>query len=526
MWKINEVKKQARKTIKNNMWTLLFVGIIMTFVFGEYRISKDGFSNLKTLESFIKGQEKGEQVEFFDKDNDEVLVNKYVDQIINQSLFGTINSNITDFNQKHNVTKGVFFETFEILTKGQTQLQKLVDSVTDYTTKLKMAEFLTMAIAIGGFVIKIFITNPITVGESRMFLESKNYNKTKIKRLLYAFKKERYWGSVKTIFVRNIYKDLWNFTIIGGIIKYYSYKMVPFIVAENPKIKPNEAITLSRNMMNGNKLKAFYLDLSFIGWHILQYITFGLVGIYVNPYVKATYSELYAKLRKEYKENKKVNYELLNDDLLFESNEHSKYPCEETKKLKIDYNKNYELTSIILFFFTFSFVGWLWEVGLFLFEDGIFVNRGTLYGPWLPIYGTGCTLIILLTKFNCVKKMLKNPLLTFNVNMVVCSIIEYATSWYIEVTQGTRYWDYTGIFMNLNGRICLECALFFGFGSCICVYFVAPFLEKMFQKLTNKVKITICLILIMLFTADSIYAHKYPHTGEGITEQNSSTTQK
>ena len=79
--------------------------------------------------------------------------------------------------------------------------------------------------------------------------------------------------------------------------------------------------------------------------------------------------------------------------------------------------------------------------------------------------------------------------------------------------------------MNLNGRICLECALFFGFGSCICVYFVAPFLEKMFQKLTNKVKITICLILTMLFTADSIYAHKYPHTGEGITEQNSSTTQ-
>ena len=215
MWKINEVKKQARKTIKNNVWTLLFVGIIMTFVFGEYRISKDGFSNLKTLESFIKGQEKGEQVEFFDKENDEVLVNKYVDQIINQSLFGTINANITDFNQKHNVTKGVFFEAFEILTKGQTQLQKLVDSVTDYTTKLKMAEFLTMAIAIGGFIIKIFITNPITVGESRMFLESKNYNKTKIKRLLYAFKKERYWGSVKTILVRNIYKDLWNFTIIG-----------------------------------------------------------------------------------------------------------------------------------------------------------------------------------------------------------------------------------------------------------------------------------------------------------------------
>ena len=169
MWKINELKKQARKTIKNNVWTLLFVGIIMTFVFGEYRISKDGFSNLKTLESYIKEQQNEEQVDFLYKDNDEVLVNKYVDQIINQSLFGTINTHITDFNKKHNVTKGVFFGAFEILTKGQTQLQKLVNSVTDYTKKLKMAEFLTMAIAIGGLIIKIFINNPVIVGESRMF---------------------------------------------------------------------------------------------------------------------------------------------------------------------------------------------------------------------------------------------------------------------------------------------------------------------------------------------------------------------
>lgn len=95
-----------------------------------------------------------------------------------------------------------------------------------------------------------------------------------------------------------------------------------------------------------------------------------------------------AFLRKEYIENKKYGYELLNDTKLYEENSGTaSYPDAfefERKKIKIDYNKNYELTSIILFFFIFSFVGWVWEVALYLFRDGILVNRGTLYGPWLP----------------------------------------------------------------------------------------------------------------------------------------------
>ena len=297
--------------------------------------------------------------------------------------------------------------------------------------------------------------------------------------------------------------------------------MVMYIIAENPQISSKDAIRISREMMNGNKLRAFLLDLSFIGWNILQYITFGLAGIYVSPYYTATEVELYAFLRKEYIENKKYGYELLNDTKLYEENpETASYPDAfefERKKIKIDYNKNYEPTSIILFFFIFSFVGWLWEVALYLFRDGILVNRGTLYGPWLPIYGTGCTLIVLLTKFKKFRKMLKNPFLTFGVVMFLCSAIEYATSWYIEVTTGIRYWDYTGVFLNINGRICLECSLFFGLGGVLCVYIVAPFLERNLQRLTNKLKISMCIALLLIFGTDSVYSHFHPHVGEGIS---------
>ena len=113
--------------------------------------------------------------------------------------------------------------------------------------------------------------------------------------------------------------------------------------------------------------------------------------------------------------------------------------------------------------------------------------------------------------------MLKNPLLTFSVVMALCTVIEYFTSWYIEITSGVRYWDYTGIFMNINGRVCLECSIFFGLGGCLCVYIVAPFLERKLQKFTRQFKITICTVLALLFSADTIYAHFNPHTGEGIT---------
>ena len=81
------------------------------------------------------------------------------------------------------------------------------------------------------------------------------------------------------------------------------------------------------------------------------------------------------------------------------------------------------------------------------------------------------------------------------------------------------YWDYTGVFMNINGRVCLECSMFFGIGGCLCVYFVAPFLERRLQRFTAKFKVTICALLAILFCSDSVYSQFHPHTGEGITSQ-------
>ena len=95
----------------------------------------------------------------------------------------------------------------------------------------------------------------------------------------------------------SVYKLLWWVTIAGGIIKHYSYMLVPYIIAENPGIDGKEAIRLSQRMMDGRKMEAFWIDCSFIGWHILGIVTFGLGEIFwVNPYQQNANAALYVEL--------------------------------------------------------------------------------------------------------------------------------------------------------------------------------------------------------------------------------------
>ena len=119
----------------------------------------------------------------------------------------------------------------------------------------------------------------------RVFMEGRIYDVIKTNRAAFLFKTKKTVKACITITLVKIYQYLWYFTIIGGIIKSFSYALVPYIVTENPDIDANKAITLSRKMMKGYKWKLFTLYLTFIGWDILDIITLGLSGIFFsNPY--------------------------------------------------------------------------------------------------------------------------------------------------------------------------------------------------------------------------------------------------
>lgn len=172
------------------------------------------------------------------------------------------------------------------------------------------------------------------------------------------------------------------------------------------------------------------------------------------------------------------------------------------------------IINYILIFFVCALIGWLWEVGFFLVNTGEFVNRGVLHGPWLPIYGFGgLGISIFLQNFK------KHPLVVFLAALIGCGLMEYLTAWYLETFKHLKWWDYTGQFLNLDGRICFTSVFSFGICGLIITYFLYPFLIHIFNRIPFQIKKFICIILVICFLGDFIYSSDMPNTGRGITDE-------
>ena len=154
-----------------------------------------------------------------------------------------------------------------------------------------------MIIGLIAVLIGIFVLNALEVGGRRFFVVS-HYQKAELGELGYGFS-QAYGNVTLTMFLRQLFTFLWSLLfVIPGIIKSYEYRMIPFILAENPDTPYKDAFEMSKKMMMGNKWDAFVLDLSFIGWFILTGITCGILGVfYVNPYKYMTDAELYVALK-------------------------------------------------------------------------------------------------------------------------------------------------------------------------------------------------------------------------------------
>lgn len=147
----------------------------------------------------------------------------------------------------------------------------------------------------------IFVFLPIEIGGCRFFLEN-SYEPVKAGKLFFAFKNGRYWKAVGTMFLRDLFVGLWSLLfVIPGIYKSYEYRMVPYLLADCPELSRQDAFRISKEMMDGQKMDAFILDLSFLGWDILCGLTFGILEIfYVGPYRHATNAELFLELKRDY----------------------------------------------------------------------------------------------------------------------------------------------------------------------------------------------------------------------------------
>ena len=155
--------------------------------------------------------------------------------------------------------------------------------------------------------------------------------------------------------------------------------------------------------------------------------------------------------------------------------------------------------SYCILFFIYSFLGWVMEVTLTLITDKKFVNRGFLLGPCCPIYGCGCILLNLL-----LQNYVNNIIVLFILTMFTCSLLEYITSFLMEKIFKLRWWDYSQMRFNINGRICLETMTPFSILGVLAIKYATPFFITNINKLSEKTILIISIILITLFIIDVI----------------------
>ena len=278
MWTRKELKEKGKRSFKRNYWKAVLVSLLLVFMvrgavnfgFGGRGGSNESDANAVTTQA--------EQSETVGKDQDII---EFPEIVLNPS-------DLIDSDDPDSIPVG--FTDFLI------ELRNTIGGIGIFALVVGgILLFIVLFIVIAA--IHAFLFNPLEAGTARFFVRNLN-DKAEIRELAYCYD-HGYLNVVKTVFLRDLYIVLWGLLlIIPGIIKSYEYRMVNYILAENPEMNTKEVFAMSRDMMRGNKWRAFVLDLSFLGWHLLSLITIGLAGIfYVFPYRNMTNAALYEFLR-------------------------------------------------------------------------------------------------------------------------------------------------------------------------------------------------------------------------------------
>lgn len=168
--------------------------------------------------------------------------------------------------------------------------------------------------------------------------------------------------------------------------------------------------------------------------------------------------------------------------------------------------KNYKFDCKTIFckylwlFLIGSFVGYIYEIIFFLVDDHVLVNRGFLYGPYLPVYGFGAIILAFL-----LKRFKKNPLVVFLLAMLITGVLEYFTGCLLWNIYHKTWWDYTGLFLNIDGYVCLRSVLSFGIGGLLLIYLVEPFTCKFLAGSGKKKLCVISILLIIVIILDLVF---------------------
>lgn len=269
MWTRAELKSKAKFSFKRNYWKSVLISLILALLVGG---GSSGSSISSAVSNNLIGSSDSSVTDdYFNDDSSLYDGNDFYDDTYD----GNVEDDIDDLNSMADNTAGMM-------------------AIGIFLIVFIMMFVVLMAVVI---LLDVFIFNPLEVGCKKYYLRNLN-EPAQVGNIGYAFD-NNYKNITKTMFFRDLFTVLWTLLfIIPGIVKSYEYQMIPYLLADNPQMTKEQAFEESKRMMQGQKWKAFVLDLSFIGWNILSALTLGILGIfYVQPYMDATHAALYEALR-------------------------------------------------------------------------------------------------------------------------------------------------------------------------------------------------------------------------------------
>lgn len=161
---------------------------------------------------------------------------------------------------------------------------------------------------------------------------------------------------------------------------------------------------------------------------------------------------------------------------------------------------NFDIYHIVLYFIIFSFLGWLMETIRVSLRNKRYINRGFVAGPVCPIYGIGMIFIILfLSKFK------NNLILLIFCGTILSTVLEYITSYLLEVIFNAKWWDYSYRKHHIKGRVCLDISCAWGVLSLIMIKLVVPIIDIIIEKIPFNIGVIFINIFFVLFFIDLAY---------------------
>jgi len=169
---------------------------------------------------------------------------------------------------------------------------------------------------------------------------------------------------------------------------------------------------------------------------------------------------------------------------------------------------------LVIYFSFFAFLGWIIECVFCFISEKELVNRGFLYGPFVPLYGFGALSVLAISHYASPLPIL----IIVALCTVFITLLEYISSFILEKYFSLRLWDYSDNAFNLKGRVCLKFSLFWMIMIFIQIIFLQHYTAELIHAINLKYQYVIASFLVIYFVIDFIYSsHSLLHFSKNFT---------